>query len=62
VGTSNVTSATNNGDINGDGKVNMVDFSMLLFRFGGTDIVADLNHDGKVNIADLSIMLFNWTG
>lgn len=61
VGNSNISDRTSNGDINGDGKVNMVDFSMLLFRFGKADPVGDLNHDGKVNIADLSIMLFNWT-
>ncbi len=61
VGNSNVTDQTSNGDINGDGKVNMIDFSMLLFRFGKSDPVGDLNHDGKVNIADLSIMLYNWT-
>lgn len=61
VGNSNVSDRTGNGDINGDGKVNILDFSMLLFRFGGADPAGDLNHDGKVNIADLSIMLFNWT-
>jgi hypothetical protein len=61
VGNSNVADQTSNGDINGDGKVNMIDFSMLLFRFGTAGPVGDLNHDGKVNIADLSIMLFNWT-
>lgn len=61
VGNNDVSAKTSNGDINGDGKVNMIDFSMLLFRFGSGGPVGDLNHDGKVNIADLSIMLFNWT-
>lgn len=51
-----------NGDINGDGKVNLVDFSILLFHWGTTDAIADLNGDGKVNLTDFSILLFNWTG
>ena len=51
-----------NGDINGDGKVNLVDFSILLFHWGASDAIADLNGDGKVNLTDFSILLFNWTG
>jgi len=51
-----------NGDINGDGKVNLVDFSILLFHWGTSDAIADLNGDGKVNLTDFSILLFNWTG
>lgn len=51
-----------NGDINKDGKVNLVDFSILLFHWGTSDEIADLNGDGKVNLTDFSILLFNWTG
>ncbi len=51
-----------NGDMNGDGKVNLVDFSILLFHFGTDHEIADLNADGKVNLTDFSILLFNWTG
>lgn len=51
-------------DLNGDGKVNLVDFSILLFNWGppgkGTD--SDLNEDDIVNLTDFSILLFNWTG
>ena len=50
------------GDVNGDGKVNLTDFSIMLFHWGGADDIADLNSDGQVNLTDLSIMLFNWTG
>lgn len=54
-------------DLNRDGKVNLVDFSILLFWWGtpngGTsDPSADINGDTKVNLVDFSILLFNWTG
>lgn len=49
-------------DLNRDGKVNLVDFSILLFHWGTDDIIADLNQDVKVNLTDFSILLFNWTG
>lgn len=53
-------------DLNKDGKVNIIDFSILLFWWNtnqqrGLDI-ADINNDSKVNIVDFSIMLFQWTG
>ena len=53
-------------DLNKEGKVNIIDFSVLLFWWNtkqarGIDI-ADINNDGKVNIVDFSIMLFQWTG
>lgn len=54
------------GDLNKDGKVNMTDFSILLYFWGKTTKgaldTADLNKDGKVNIVDLSILLYYWTG
>ena len=50
------------GDLTGDSKVNLVDFSILLFHWGTDHAVADLNGDGRVNLTDLSILLFNWTG
>lgn len=52
----------NRSDLNKDGKVNLVDFSILLFNWKGTDAVADINQDGIVNLTDFSIMLSNWTG
>lgn len=57
---------TLNSDLNRDGKVNLTDFSILLFWWnsnGGTsDPSADINGDAKVNLTDFSILLFNWTG
>ncbi len=49
-------------DLNKDGKVNLVDFSILLFNWKTADPVADINLDGTVNLTDLSIMLTYWTG
>ncbi len=55
-----------NADLNRDGKVNLVDFSILLFWWGtnggASDPSADINGDTKVNLVDFSILLFNWTG
>ena len=51
-----------NGDLNGDGKVNLIDFSILLFHWNSSNEIADLNSDGKVGLTDFSIQLFNWTG
>ncbi len=55
-----------NADLNRDGKVNLTDFSILLFWWnsdGGTsDPSADINGDTRVNLTDFSILLFNWTG
>lgn len=49
-------------DLNNDGKVNLADFSILLFYWGTSTPLADLNGDGKVDLRDFSILLFNWTG
>lgn len=49
-------------DINKDGKVNLVDFSIMLTSWGGVNPDVDINADGVINLSDFSIMLFNWTG
>jgi len=52
-------------DLNFDGKVNIIDFSILLYFWGQTkpaNICADINFDGIVNIIDFSIMMYQWTG
>ncbi|MBI2596054.1 hypothetical protein HYW46_04965 [Candidatus Daviesbacteria bacterium] len=48
------------GDINGDNKVDIIDLSVLLSNWLGTDTSSDINKDGKVGIIDLSILLSNW--
>ncbi len=49
-------------DMNGDGKVNLVDFSIFLLSWQTADSKADYNCSGLVDLSDFSIMLFNWTG
>lgn len=49
-------------DLNKDGKVNLLDFSILLYHWGTGDLCADQNHDGAVGLADFSIMMYYWTG
>lgn len=48
------------GDINGDGRINIRDLSILLFRWRTNYASADLNGDGKVDIRDLSVLLSRW--
>jgi hypothetical protein len=53
-------------DLNRDGSVNLIDFSIMLFWWqtngGDSDPPADINQDGTVSLTDFSILLFNWTG
>lgn len=49
-------------DLNLDGKVNLVDFSIFLLSWNTKEVRTDFNEDGNVNLADFSIMLFSWTG
>lgn len=52
-------------DLNQDGRVNLTDFSILLFNWAQSppgNRCADINSDGTVNLTDFSIMLFAWTG
>ncbi|TSC78550.1 MAG: hypothetical protein G01um101429_726 [Parcubacteria group bacterium Gr01-1014_29] len=57
----------NKADINDDGRVDMIDISILLFywgspiRFGPNSKQADLNGDGVVNLRDVSLMIAHWT-
>ena len=50
-------------DINGDRRVNLIDFSILLFNWNNLiNQKADLNCDGRVDLADFSILLYYWQG
>jgi hypothetical protein len=66
VGTKSVAADQNNlkGDLNGDKKINLVDFSILAYWYNRPAPLAsaDLNADGKVNLVDFSIMAYYWTG
>lgn len=50
-------------DLNFDKKVNIIDFSILLYFWeqkNPKNICADINFDGIVNITDFSIMMYWW--
>ncbi|MEK7471254.1 MAG: dockerin type I domain-containing protein [Patescibacteria group bacterium] len=51
-------------DLNGDGKVNLIDFSITTFWYNKPNppVKIDLNNDGKINLIDFSIMAYYWTG
>ncbi len=53
------------GDINKDTRINIVDFSILMYFWqdiNPSNPCADINKDGVVNLTDFSIMLYWWTG
>lgn len=56
------TSGPVQGDINGDGKVNSLDYVILFenFRKSSFDPRADINNDGKVNSLDYVILFENF--
>lgn len=51
-------------DYNRDGRVNLIDFSILLFWFGKDSPPAriDCNHDTRIDIKDFSLLMYYWTG
>ena len=52
------------GDVNGDGRVDFIDFSVLADNWqvaqGTTWEMGDVSGDGAVNFQDLSLMCYNW--
>jgi cysteine-rich repeat protein len=58
--------STQPSDLNRDGSVNLIDFSILIFWWqtsgGDSDPPADINQNSNVGLEDFSILLFNWTG
>jgi len=50
-------------DINGDGRVDVSDLSVVLASLGrrGAEVRGDLNNDGRINFQDISIVLAEWS-
>ncbi|MFH1990531.1 MAG: dockerin type I domain-containing protein [Patescibacteria group bacterium] len=50
-------------DANKDGKIDILDFNMLMIHWGetGTGNIADFNGDGIVDILDFNLLMVNWT-
>lgn len=52
-------------DLNCDGRVNLIDLSVLLFFWqqrSPSNNRADISDEGQVGMVDFSILLFQWTG
>ncbi len=57
--------ASSVGDMNGDGRVNILDFNLLLAAWGARQArpfysSVDLNRDGAVDILDFNVLMANW--
>ncbi len=53
--------AAGSADLNGDGKVDVIDLGILLSAWGQTTKPkADINQDGRVDVVDLGILLSKW--
>jgi hypothetical protein len=50
----------NAADLNGDGRVDAADLTVLLALFGSAGPLGDLDGSGAVNAADLTILLNAW--
>lgn len=55
---------TGRGDLNGDNRVDIVDFSILIYWYQKLNppLYIDLNGDGKIDATDFSILAYYWTG
>lgn len=51
---------SNKADFNIDGKINLIDYSMLCHNFGDVNPLYDLNKNGKIDIEDLKIFKENY--
>jgi hypothetical protein len=52
-------------DLNCDGRVNLIDLSILLSHYGqsvAANSPYDLDHSGTVDFPDISILMYYWTG
>lgn len=49
------------GDINGDGRVDDFDLSLLVSKWNKNDCQADFNRDSRIDDFDLSILVSAWT-
>lgn len=51
-------------DLNGDGRINIQDFSVMAYWYNRPNPPAkvDFNGDAQVNLVDLSILAYYWTG
>ena len=58
-----LSAAAQKVDANKDGKIDVLDFNLLMVNWGktGAGIIADFNGDGKVDVFDFNLLMINWT-
>jgi hypothetical protein len=51
-----------NADINNDGSINNVDFTLMMYNWGSSplNIMADINRDGAVNNIDFTLLMYSF--
>ncbi len=50
------------GDSDGNGKVDIIDFALMMSNWGKNGInVSDLNNDSKVDIIDFALLMAHWS-
>jgi hypothetical protein len=54
------TATGKKGDLNGSGRVDITDLSILLSNWGKSGVAGNLDSNPIININDLSILLANW--
>lgn len=60
-----ITTTSTTADPNGDGKVDIFDFNILMIHWGTVPSggsSADFNSDGVIDIFDFNLLMINWTG
>lgn len=57
-----LTDAQKKADVNGDSKVDFLDFNALMVYWGevGANITGDFNNDGVVDFLDFNMLMVNW--
>ena len=57
-----ITCTFGDANLNDDARVDLTDFSILLYYWGSSHIPGDINCDGTIDLTDFSIMMYYWTG
>jgi hypothetical protein len=55
-----ISSGQCQGDLDGDGDVDLADLSILLGCYGRNESCGDTDGDGDTDLADMSLLLANW--
>jgi len=59
--TSNTQNFGLQGDLTGDGRIDISDFNRLMFLWLANDLRADINRNGRVDLIDFNLLMVNWS-